>query len=280
MPFFELFDETLDINSTSNYELSVELSRNELAYAILDDVRKKIILLRSHTTEDGRKFPASQLEELFAKDDFLRKEYRKIHILTPSRRSTLVPAPLYDPARKEEYFSFNHNPDGNTIIQTSKVQNPDAFLLFETERLLMDIATTYYPGVYPVHHLGLLLNIASRHSRNTIGHFTIIDIEHDFFTMLIFENNVLVFNNSFIYRNISDIIYFTLNAYKSSSLNQEGTIWLCGKTEKYDDLFSNLSAYIRNVKFIEPTGSFSFSYVFNDLGLHKYLNLFSTLACE
>jgi hypothetical protein len=38
--------------------------------------------------------------------------------------------------------------------------------------------------------------------------------------------------------------------------------------------------YIRHLKFSEPTGNFTFSYVFNDVVLHRYLNLFTLVNCE
>ena len=44
MPFFELFDETLDINSTENYELSLEISPQGLTFSLLDSIRNKIEL--------------------------------------------------------------------------------------------------------------------------------------------------------------------------------------------------------------------------------------------
>jgi len=88
------------------------------------------------------------------------------------------------------------------------------------------------------------------------------------------------FCNSFKYRNITDILYFTLNVFRTLGLKQDLFINLTGLTEKYDDLSSNLSLYIRNVKFADPSGNFTFSYVFNDVDLHRYLNLFSVINCE
>ena len=47
MPFLELFDETLDINSTENYELSVQVSPDGFPFCLLDTIRNKYVLLRS-----------------------------------------------------------------------------------------------------------------------------------------------------------------------------------------------------------------------------------------
>ena len=45
---------------------------------------------------------------LLRKDDFLTKHYKKINAIMPSPKFTLVPAPLFDPGKKDEYFTFNH----------------------------------------------------------------------------------------------------------------------------------------------------------------------------
>jgi hypothetical protein len=63
-------------------------------------------------------------------------------------------------------------------------------------------------------------------------------------------------------------------------IQQEETIHFSGMTEKYDDLSSNFSIYVRNIKFSEPIGNFTFSYVFNETELHRFLNLFSAVNCE
>ena len=47
----------------------------------------------------------------------------------PSPKFTLVPAPLYDPGKKDEYFSFNHNMEDGTIILADRIADPDAFLV-------------------------------------------------------------------------------------------------------------------------------------------------------
>ena len=58
MPFLELFDETLDINSTENYELSVQVSPEGLSFCILDSIRNKFVLIRSFEAEENKYFNA------------------------------------------------------------------------------------------------------------------------------------------------------------------------------------------------------------------------------
>ncbi|NMD03926.1 MAG: DUF3822 family protein, partial [Bacteroidales bacterium] len=107
MPYLELFDETLDINATHNYELSLQLSPDGVAFSILDTIRSKYILLRSFDPDGNRYFTDDNIRDIIARDDFLTKEYKKVNIVMPSQKFTLVPEPLFDPGKNDEYFCLN-----------------------------------------------------------------------------------------------------------------------------------------------------------------------------
>ncbi|MBA4321622.1 MAG: hypothetical protein C0408_02270 [Odoribacter sp.] len=279
MPFLELFDETLDINATENYELSVELCPESLSFCVLDTIRNKFILLRSLQPEDNRNYTSEELGDIIFKDDFLTKRYKKVSIIMPSPKFTLIPSPLFDPGRKDEYFSFNHVTAGSDLILNNKLTDPDSFLVYTASQNLHDLIKTRWQGVHPFHQLKPLLEYCSGAARNTNENYVHVHVERDFFNLIYYSHNTLRFCNSFNYRNISDILYYILNVFKSMDIKQEETVHLSGQTERYDDLFSNLALYVRNIKFAVPSGNFTFSYVFNETGLHRFINLFSAVNC-
>jgi hypothetical protein len=280
MPFLELFDETLDINSTENYELSVQASQDGFSFCLLDTIRNKYVLIRSFEPDESKYFNADKINEILTKDDFLTKRYRKVNAVMPSDKFTIVPAALFDPGKKDEYFTFNHLSNDGSIIISNKLNDPDAFLVFSVFRPFVDLLSSFHPGVIPYHQVKPLLNYISHSRKSVNGNYIHIHVEREFFNLIIFEHNLMKFCNSFKYRNITDILYFALNVFRNLGIKQEETIHLSGLTEKYDDLSSNFSLYIRNVKFAEPAGNFTFSYVFNDTALHRFLNLFSLVNCE
>jgi hypothetical protein len=279
MPFLELFDETLDINSTENYELSVQGSPDGLAYSVLDTIRNKFIMIRAFEPDDNKYFSTTNISELINKDDFLSKRYKRVNIIMPSRKFTLVPTALYDPGKKEEYFNLNHSNDDNDIVNTNKIEEPDSYLVFSIRSSFNELFTGFYPGIFPVHHLKPLLDHISRASKSAHGKYIHLHVERDYFNLIVSDSNSLLFCNAFSYRNISDIMYYVLNVLKKLGISQEETIFLSGYTEKYDDLSSGIAMYVRSVKFAEPSGKFTFSYVFNDLELQRYLCLFSVVNC-
>jgi hypothetical protein len=198
----------------------------------------------------------------------------------PSSKFTLVPTPLYDPGKKVEYFAFNHNLEEDNIVLADKTKDPDAFLLFSVSKSISEVMNSFYPGVYPHHHLKILLDHTSLSRKSVMGNYIHVHVERDFFNLIVFNSNILKFCNSFAYRNISDILYYVLNTFKNLDIKQEETINFSGLTEKYDDLSSSFSLYVRNIKFANPSGNFTFSYVFNDTELHRFINLFNVVNCE
>jgi hypothetical protein len=279
MPFLELFDETLDINSTENYELSVQISPDGFSFCLLDTIRNKYVLIRSFDPDDCKYFNADKLKELMVKDDFLTKKYKKVNVVMPSGKFTIVPSPLFDPGKKDEYFTFNQILEEGQTIATNKLNDPDAFLLFSISEPIFNLVNDFFPGVSVYHHLKPLFNQISHNRKSVNGNYIHIHVEREYFNLIIFSQNMLKFCNSFNYRNINDIIYFVMNVFKKLEIKQEETIHFSGLTEKYDDLSSNFAIYVRNIKFAEPTGNFTFSYVFNDMELHRFLNLFSIVNC-
>lgn len=280
MPFLELFDETLDINSTENYELSLQVSPDGLSYGLLDTIRNKFVMVRAYTPDENKYFNADRISELVGTDDFLTRKFKRVNCVMPSLKFTLVPAPLYDPGKKTEYFTFNHNPGEDTIILANKIADPDAYLVFSASKSMAEAITGFYPGLNINHHIKLLLEHTGISSKAVNGNYICLHIERDFFNLIVFKDNILRFCNSFTYRNISDILYFIMNAFRHLDIRQEETIYFSGLTERYDDLSSNLALYVRNIRFAEPLGRFTFSYVFNDTELHQYINLFTLANCE
>ena len=280
MPFLELFDETLDINSTGNYELCVQGSPDGLAFSILDTIRNKFVMIRGFEPDENKYFSATNIGEIISKDDFLSQHYKKVHIIMPSQKFTLVPSALYDPGKKEEYFTLNHSNEDNDPVSANKIEEPDSYIVFSVRESISKLFADFYPGVLPAHHLKPLLFHIAHARKSSHGNYIHLHVERDYFDLIVGDSNSLRFCNAFSYRNISDIMYYVLNVLKNLGISQEETIFFSGYTEKYDDLSSGIAMYIRTVKFAEPSGKFTFSYVFNDLELQRFLPLFSIVSCE
>jgi hypothetical protein len=279
MPFLELFDETLDINSTDNYELSVQVSPYELSFCILDSLRNKFVLLRSYEPEDNSRFDPFRLNEIIKKDDFLIRHYKKTSVITPSSKSTLVPSPLFDESKTNEYFTFNQAISEGDKIMTNKLHNPDIYIIFSVSTWIEDILKAAFPGSILMHQLKPLFQFINYSKRSIASNHVQVHFEKDYLNMVIFDQNELKFCNTFHYKTIPDVQYYILYVLKKMNISQEETIFFSGKTTKREEVLNVFSNYLRVIKYALPPGNCNYSYVFNDTELHIFLNLFSAVSC-
>jgi len=280
MPFLELFDETLDINSTENYELSVQVSIDNISFCILDTLRNKFVLLRSYESVGNSKYDHNILGEIINKDDFLIRRYKKVCLSAISPKFTLVPASLFDVSKKDEYFTFNQVISEEETIFSSKLQNPDTFIIYSFPAGIADILKTSFPGSIFMHHLKPLLYFISVTQRSFYSNNVHIHLERDYLNMIIFDQNTLKFCNTFYYKTISDIQYYILYVLKRLNIRQEETINFSGNAIKQEEILHGFSNYLNTIKFAIPTGNYTFSYVFSETELQKFLILFSAVNCE
>ncbi|MGB8492399.1 MAG: DUF3822 family protein [Bacteroidales bacterium] len=280
MPLLELFDETLDINSTEHYELSVQVSSDELSFSLLDTLRNKFLLLRSYEPEGSVKYDINRLRELITTDDFLTRRFRKVNIVTPSFKSTLVPAPLFEESKKDEYFRFNLQVSDGESILTNRLPEPEAFILFSLQDQLVGFLRDIFKTANLLHHLKPLFYQIYLNRRGAGNDYVHIHLEKEFLTLIVFDQNSLQFCNTFTYKTLSDIQYYVLYVLKSLGISQDEAVFFSGRTVLEDGRFSDLQNNLRNLEPAEPRGNFTFSYVFNEINLHRYINIFSSVNCE
>ncbi len=280
MPFLELFDETLDINSTENYDLSVQVSFDRLSFCILDTIRKKFVLIREFEPENKRNLNPDSINEYLSKDDFIGRHFRRVYIITPTKKFTLVPAPLYEHDRKENYFTFNHILEDGMLILSDKLANPDTFIVYSLPEQLALLLDEFFPLAQRMHHLKPLLTHISDNKKAVHGNYAHVHIEKEFFNIIIFGHSTLKLCNTFNYSSGSDILFFILSAFRNLDIGREEPLYISGLTKPGDDFSLLLSGYLRNIRYSMPTNKCSFSYVFNETGLHRYINLFSSVTCE
>jgi hypothetical protein len=279
MPFLELYDETLDINSTENYELSVQVSSDDISFCILDTLRNKFVMLRSYEPEDNSRFDPYRLNEIIRKDDFLTRRFRKTNIITPTSRSTLVPGPLFEDSRKEEYLDFNQKKNDRERVMISKIKNSDVYTIFSLQEGFADLLKGLFPEGNIMHSLKPLFQYVHFNRRST-GNNVHIHFEKDYFDTVIFDPNELKFCNTFHFKSRSDIEYFVLYVLKKMNVRQDETVYLSGKTLEKEALLHGFSQYLTDVRFALPQGNYTFSYVLSEAELHRFLLLFSAVNCE
>ena len=276
----ELLDETLDINATDNYDLTLELSEEGVSLAVLDLLRGKYVMLRHYQRESLADGNVRSYDDIIGSDDFLKQKYRKVIIILPTQLFTLVPTPVYEPRLKEDYFHFNFNVAEETAVFSNLLPFPEATVLFSPENNIIESIKMHWHNVMPWHHTRPLIRhvwSACRASDNSYVH---CHFEKSFITLVIMERRNLIFCNSFPVSASTDTPYFLFNVLDKNGIRDNETIHVSGTIEPYSEAHLALLNFTPDIKFASPLIRQSFSYVMSEVHLHRWLNLFTAAECE
>lgn len=282
MQDFAFVDETLDINLTQSYFMSIQVNLDGLSFCILDPIREKYIAFSNinFNKEITENDFYNALEDLLAKNELLQQSYKHVKIIWLSNKNTLIPTSYFKKENLKKYFEFNQRLEELDEIHFTELKYIDAYSIFTIPNLAANIFTRQYPKVnFYNQQSPFVENILFKHHSNTKKVFA--HINSDFIDITIIENGKLLLYNNFAYKSENDIIYFILYVFDQFNLNnQETELILSGIIAKESKLYSQLSEFISHIKLDKPNEDFSYSYTFKKVPQHSFTNLFNLQLCE
>ena len=278
-----LLDETLDINITKSYHVSIQIDLNGFSFCLLDTIRNKYVALKHYSFDTLSEDPEKELRSVFEQDEFLKREFKGSKMIFTSRQSTLVPQPLFDKENVRDYFTFNHSLNDNHYgIFFNRLKHADAYVVFAVPLYVPSVVKKYLPDTKLFHQSvplieNIFLNRKNRKDREIVW----MNISEKLFDIVVIDDKKLKLYNSFSFQDVNDLLYFTLYVFEQEKLDPGDTeIILSGKISKTMKEYEVLRKYIRNLRFDTPSTQFTYSYTFNEIPTHTYLNLLNLYPCE
>ncbi len=276
-------DETFDLNQTKNYHISIQAGLSGYSFSILDPLRNKYILLK-HYAFKGELTPL-QLEEkvsgIQGEDEFLTHEYKSVLFSYQGPKYTLIPGPLFSKDKLKSYFEFNHHLDDLDEIHYNRFKSTDAFNVFAVPAELSGIIfrsfgnVRYYHTITPVAENGLI-----KHGGKNGQTEVLVNITGKFVDIVVVKGEKLLLCNTFPWKNDDDLVYFILYVYEQLKLdNHETPLIISGEVKKDSAVYAMLGSYIRKTGFEKRNDHFIYSYTFNDIDAHWFVNLFNLRLC-
>ncbi len=283
MAEFAYLDESLDINQTGMYHLSIQVGLNGLSFCLLNTVDNKYIALKHYPLlHDDKEGLREGLRKVVARDEFLGRNYRSVAWMPAAFHSTIVPTPLYKEEEKERFLLFNHTPpEGSELVLANPVKGLDAHVVFAVEEELAGLFEELFPGARVFHplapFLGGILRYLGVKGKETALYANIHD---EMFDLAVFRGPSPLLINSYRYRKVNDIVYFLLYAYRTLDLDPALTpVILQGKVNTSSSLVETLRRYVKKISFARRDPSFTYSYTFNMVAEQTFVNLFNLYSC-
>jgi hypothetical protein len=278
-----LLDETLDINITKSYYLSIQIDLNGFSFCLLDTIRNKYVALKHFSLDHLAEDPGKNIRAVFEQDEFLKREFKGSKMIYTTRQSTLVPEPLFNKENVTDYFSFNHSLDNNNYqIFFNRLKHAEVYAVFAVPEHVISVVQEYLPSVKIFHQsVPLIENIFLNRRNRKDQLIAYLNISDKLFDIVVIDDKKLNLHNCFSFQDENDLLYFTLYVFEQQKLDPGNTeIILSGRITKTMKQYEVLRKYIRHIRFDTPNTQFTYSYTFNDIPSHTYLNLLNLYPCE
>ena len=282
MAEFAYLDESLDINQTGMYHLSIQVGLNGLSFCILNTVANKYVALKHYPfVQDDKTGLTEQIRAATEKDEFLGREYKSLAVMPVCFRSTIIPAPLYREKEKEVFFRFNQPPEEGETLLSARIKAIDAYVLYALRDGTADLIKKLFPGATVLHQNTPFLESIVRYLWVRGKEPALfLNVHDDFFDLAVFRGQTPLLINAFRYRQVNDMIYFILYTMKTLELDPAvSPVILQGKVNTTSGLINSLRRYVKKISFARRDPSFTYSYTFNMVSEHTFVNLFNLYSC-
>ena len=277
MQEFAFVDETLDLNLTLSYKLSIQVSLNGLSFCILDPVRNKFIALSHKNFEKNLLIDDLQsiIDKYVDGNELLNKEYKNIKISWQSIKNTIIPQKYFNDKDLKKYFELSHKLDDLDEIHYKKLKYSDSYSVYAIPNQLAGILSRKYKGAsFYNQQIPFINTVLFKHHSESKKVFVNINI--DFIDITISQKGKLLFYNAFSYKTDNDILYFIINVYEQQGLDTEFTeVVISGIKDKKSEFYTMLCEFIGHIRFQKLPDEFTYSYTFSKIPEHTFTNLFN-----
>ena len=275
MKDFALFNDTFSVSKTNTYHLSILLKPSGISYSIIDSVRRKCVAVKNSNFEGltGSDDYLNHTREFIEKETFLSKPYKSTDFVFSSRKSTIIPAELFDKKLLKQYFTFTHQLDEFEEIHFNRLNKVDAVNVFSIPSDLTTLMVNHFPELRFYHQASTFIDNTLLKSETT-GYILGIMAYKSYFDIAVCNNGKLFLYNNFDFQNENDFVYHISNVYQQLRISDLKTnIFLSGDIDKDSPKYKLLTKYMRNVWFAKIPENTSIKYLFKEVPEHYLSNL-------
>jgi hypothetical protein len=278
---FELLDETFDINKTNSLHLSIQVSLDGFLFSILEPYSLKYLGLKRYQFEQAstQDMLFEKVQEILTQDPLLQQSYQGVSCIQVDKRSTLLPAALFDKSQLKSYFEFNHLLDELDELRFNFLKQVDAYLVFPIHHEIVNLYLKSWVNAVFYHQATPFITEVI-HTPLLAGKGAHVHFSTDHFDIVVTDERELLFHNNFSFRSDEDLLYFILFVFDKLGLDQGSTpLILSGDVDKLSERPSMLKRYFRNLKFRNAPAGFQYPHIFEPVQEHSCLSLFKVYHC-
>ena len=238
------------IDLTSNIRLSIHISLNGLSFSIVDLISDEIIFYKKHvfTKKTTPKSLLKELKKYFKETPELNDTFSSVKIIHYNNLSTVVPEVVFDKNNALSYLKFNSQILQNDYVAYDQIFNNECVNVYIPYVNINNFIFKKFDSFIYNHYSSIILEEVKSNEKNSINPSLYLNMGLNHIEVIYFQNNKLIFYNTFDYSTKEDVIYYLLFTIDQLKLNPEKTpLIISGSISIDDEYYEIIYKYVRNV---------------------------------
>jgi hypothetical protein len=277
-----LIDNTFRKERTNICYLSMQADLHGLSFTIFDNQQKKHVVFRKYFLQMGNDVERflKQMTELLKTDDLLKLPYSSSVFSFLSQKSTLIPDAYFDQHVLKSYLSFNHELNNLDEIHFNYIPSTDAYNVFALHTYIASAISNHFKGVRFIHQAMPLIERISEESNLRQKQIMAVNMNHDFFDLVLCSGGLIKLYNTFQYQGPSDLLYFILyicRQFEIEPLHLE--LLLAGELSEMMSYRDAVKQYVPGLKTLKSDRN-DLAEGLTNVKESTYFTLFNLIHCE
>lgn len=283
----KLKDEKFDVEHLHDYSLLLQFGVRDFQISVVDTRNNRCLYLEDYVLAKVETYQQlyQLLRDLFEKHHFLLAGFWKaVKISFKTGKFSQVPSSLFVKEALYDYLKLNCkiDPVREHLLYYKSIQS-DAITVFAIPKKLHEWIFGLYPNakVGFVHQSSALIEGVLHFAKTHPQHDMFLYIDRFKLHIITLKDQKLEYYNQFAINQFSDYIRYVMLVIKGLKKNQHSSdvvIW--GYIGKQSAHYNEFYKYIKNISFGDRPDYLKFSYLFDEVQDHHYMDLYSLHLCD
>jgi hypothetical protein len=276
-------DRSFNKDSSKSYNLSIQVNRGGMTYAIFDHSSGQCIHVKKDRFDKVwlDKDIVEKTSEILESDELLSLEFHTVKVIGYTQLSTLVPAVFFDKNRQEDYLTFNTGSTVDHDVYYNHILSPlDAYNVFALPSDLTALFSVHFDKVGFLSQTAPFLNHIVFGPDSLDRDAVYVGLHPDFFDLAVAGKGQLRLYNTFQYASEHDLLYYIAYAYRQTGF-EPGIVplYLSGERSSRILYKETLKQLIVNLKENQVTDLPALAPGLKQLQTVRYINLLKSNTC-
>ncbi len=277
-----IIDSKFDKYFSIEYKLSILIGKDSFFYFI-EDMESNALVLKQiqYESETAVSTKEEALKQILMQEKYLQLPYSEVSICYSGAKFTIVPEEVFSKHMLNSYLTQVTRLAKNEEVTWSRLPSQNSTVVYSIDKVILDVAKSYFPGAKHMHIISPLLTHAYEHAKSQPGYQVFVHTGISIMGILLFKGKELQFANTFQYGSDNDYLYHVLSVYEEFKLDGEKIpLMLTGRIQKKSAIYEKVEKYVKHIHIVHSPSYYQYGSAFQNVSFHYYHDLLSMRLCE